>query len=190
MKLKFSFCAVILSISSLAASQQDFRQQPSWYLGGFVGQTGSFLGSKDIRRGGGINVAHEMPERRFRWGSTRAKLVTELYIDRSYSLNKTISPNTEDGGFLVMGRWFGRHDKSGQGFFASAGWGLQYANRKTTDLNSTWNSTPVLEVGTTLPMGNQEFAVGLRYLHASNAGLAGGGNRGSNRLLLTFGVRF
>lgn len=189
MDLKLQIGAGLLMISGLAAAQQDFRNRPSWYVGSFIGQSAIVLGSEDIRQGGGFAVAYAKPEPRFRFRSVKAQMVLEGYVDRTYSVNEASSPNTNAVGFLAMSRWHGRRDQRGQGFYFDLGWGFQLADKRTIDLDSRFNSTPVLGVGTTFPMGDQELMVGLRFLHASNAGLVGR-NQGSNQFFLTVGVRF
>ena len=186
---KFNFCLVLLSISAIGASQEDLRKRPTWYVSSFIGQSAIVLGSEDIRQGGGFSIAYERPERRFRYGSNGAKLVWEVYADRSHSINHPSSPNTRAYGVLASARWFGNHDARGQGFYFGLGWGLQYADRTSWDLDSKINSTPMLEFGTTFPVMRREFQVGFRYLHASNAGTVGD-NQGSNQLYLTVGFRF
>ena len=104
-------------------------------------------------------------------------------------MNEPGSPDTKAFGILAMSRWHGRRDARGQGFFLDLGWGLQIADRRSLDLDSRLNSTPVVGFGTTLPLGAQELMIGLRYLHVSNAGLVGR-NQGSNQFFLTAGVRF
>lgn len=189
MNLKLQIGAGLLLLSGLSAAQEDFRDRPSWYVGGFIGQSAIVLGAEDIRQGGGLAVAYAKPEPRFRFRRVKAQMVLEGYVDRLTSVNEPTSPNTKAVGFLTMARWHGRRDQWGQGFYVDLGWGFQVADKRTIDLDSRFNSTPVVGVGTTFPMGAQELMVGLRLLHASNAGLVGR-NQGSNQFFLTVGVRF
>jgi hypothetical protein len=189
MRLKLQVGTVFLALSGLAGAQQDFRDRPSWYVGGFLGQSSVFLGSEDIRQGIGFSVAYAKPEPRFRFRSVKAQMVLEAYYNPTTSINEPTSPDTRAAGILTMARWHGRRDQYGQGFFFDLGWGFQLADRRTIDLDSRINSTPTIGVGTTFPLGNQELLLGLRLLHASNGGLVGR-NQGSNQFMLTFGVRF
>jgi hypothetical protein len=189
MGLKLQIGSVLLAVSAVGSAQEDFRNRPSWYVGGFLGQSAIVLGAEDIRQGGGLSIAYAKPEPRFRFRSTRAQLVLEAYTDRTHSVNEPKSPDTKAFGVLAMARWHGRRDQYGQGFYFDLGWGFQLADRRTIDLDSRLNSTPVIDLGTTFPLGRQELMVGLRFLHASNAGLVGR-NQGSNQFFLTAGVRF
>lgn len=189
MGLKLQIGSVLLMLSGLAVAQEDFRERPSWYVGGFIGQSAIVLGAEDIRQGGGLAIAYARPEPRFRFRQVKAQIVFEGYIDRLTSVNEPTSPNTKAAGFLTMARWHGRRDQYGQGFYFDLGWGFQFADKRTIDLDSRFNSTPVIDVGTTFPMGRQELMIGLRFLHASNAGLVGR-NQGSNQFFLTAGIRF
>ena len=195
MGLKLQIGLSLLALSAFAAAQDDlprvdFRDRPYWYVGGFLGQSGIILGGEDIRQGGGFSVAYARPERRFNYGKFKGQIVAEVYANRTHSVNEPTSPNTSAAGFLVMSRWHSRQNEKGQGFFMDLGWGFQYASKRSIDLDSRVNSTPVVDLGTTFPLGEkQEFMVALRILHESNAGLAGR-NQGSNNFWLTFGVRF
>jgi hypothetical protein len=190
MNSKIYFSAAILAISAISSAHEDYRYRPSWYVGGFVGQSTIVLGSQDIRQGGGLAIAYSRPEPLFSTSRVPGQLVWEAYLDRTYSVNeRERSPDTHAFGVLAIARWYSNQDQYGQGFYYGGGWGLQFADRASIDLDSKVNSTPMLEVGTTFPVGRSEILIGLRFLHVSNAGTVGD-NNGSNQLFLTVGLRF
>ena len=189
MNLKLQIGPALLALSAAVAAQEDFRDRPYWYVGGFLGQSSVFLGAEDIRQGGGLAIAYAKPEPRFRFRKLRGQMVWEAYANRTFSVNEPRSPNTSAVGFLVMSRWHGRRDQYGQGFFIDLGWGLQHASKRSIDLDSRISSTPVVDLGSTFPMGGKELMVAFRILHASNAGLVGR-NQGANTFQLMVGVRF
>jgi len=158
---------------------------------GFLGQGQLIFGSQDPRYGGGILFGYGRPEPRFQLGQIPAQLVYEGYADETRSPGAGgESPNeTFAVGVLGLSRWRWPLDKNGNGVYVDLGWGLQFANQATIDLDSELNSTPVLGFGGTFKSGTQEYMIGLRYLHISNAGFKKP-NDGQNELLLTFGVRY
>lgn len=174
----------------MAAAEDLPRNHPSRYLYGFVGQSLTTLGSEDVRYGFGIGMGYGKPDRRFRFRSIPAQLVYEAYLDRTTSrFRYAPHRSTYALGGLVLARWFWPRNEKGWGMYGGIGMGLQVAEFRTRDLNSTINSTPVLDIGGTFESGSREYLVGLRLLHISNAGTRGP-NQGQNQLLLTLGVRF
>lgn len=170
----------------------DPRTRPSWYFTGFYGQAAQVLGTSDIRAGFGFAVGHGKPEPRFRYAALPAQLVYEFYVDTTQSPGVDLNPanRTYAVGALAISRWFWPVDKIGNYMFFDIGWGLQYADKTTVDLDSQLNSTPVIGFGGLFPLTNgNEFMLGVRLLHVSNAGTKGH-NLGQNEILLTLGVRF
>jgi len=184
---KMQVLAGMLVISAVSTAQEDPRTAPSKYVYGFFGQSALILGSEDNRYGGGIGFGYGKPERRFRYKTLPAQLVVEGYIDRTRSLSE--SRDTTAFGVLAYSRWRFPVNERGWGIYFDAGWGLQYADKTTIDLDSHLNSTPMLGLGGAFPIGHREFLIGLRFLHISNAGLRGS-NQGQNELFLTLGFRF
>lgn len=169
-----------------AQSAPDPRTSSSRYLYAFGGVSIIFLGSEDRRVGGGLGFGYGRPEPRFRYGSLRAQLVYEGYVDTTHGQDrkKNYLRDTFAVGGLAYGRWF-----VGRRLYADLGWGAQLANHASHDLPSVFNSTPVVGFGTLLPAGRYDWNIGLRLLHVSNAGTVGN-NAGQNELFLTVGVRY
>jgi hypothetical protein len=80
-------------------------------------------------------------------------------------------------------------DDRGNGVYADIGFGVQFVDRVTFDLQSTINTTPMLGFGGVFRAGKEEVLIGLRWLHVSNGGRVKP-NRGDNILFFTFGIRF
>lgn len=172
--------------------EADPRIRPSWYLAGFVGQAAQILGTSDIRTGFGFLVGYGRPEPKFRFRTIPAQIVYELYYNTTTSpgVDKTPPNRTFAVGGLVIARFRWPVDKIGNGIYGDIGWGLQYADHPTIDLDSRLNSTPVFGVGGTFPQTNgNEFMLGVRWLHASNAGTKKP-NNGQNEFYLVVGIRF
>jgi hypothetical protein len=91
-------------------------------------------------------------------------------------------------GVMVIGRYFERYSKSARAY-VEGGWGLQYTNRLTHDIDSLWNSTPMIGTGFIVPVDGDELIFSLRYFHISNAGTAGD-NEGLNFFQFQVGYRF
>jgi hypothetical protein len=180
----------LLALGTVAVAQEEPRNHPSRYLYGFVGQSVVVLGSEDIRYGAGMGFAYGKPERRFRFRSIPAQLIFEGYFDRTSSRFRYDNPrDTYSFGGLVSARWYWPRNEFGWGMYGDLGWGLQYANHPTRDLDSTVNSTPMIGFGGVFASGRNEYLIGLRLLHISNAGTKEP-NQGQNQLFLTLGYRF
>ncbi len=173
------------------AGDGDSFDSSSHYLGLFYGQGQILLGSRDRRVGGGVSFEAADREPRFYIGKNRAQLVYEGYGDFTQSQpfdGFPAYPSVAFGG-LAYARWWWRQDSAPTALYTDLGWGLQWANRSTPDLDSELNSTPVLDLGCQFRWGSQDCMVGFRYLHISNAGLILP-NYGQNQLFLTFGFRY
>ena len=79
--------------------------------------------------------------------------------------------------------------KNNVGFYADIGWGIQFANHHTDDLDSATNSTPYAGIGLAFRMDHTEALLGVRLLHISNGGTKGA-NSGQNELLFMLSFRF
>jgi len=164
--------------------------KPSYYLNVFGGQSMTILGSEDRRTGFGIGFGYGRPEPRFNVSGVRSQLVFEAYYDHTGSRGASgQGPNeAESFGILAYGHWRWPK-KRGGGLYATLGWGLQYTNRTSVDLDSQINSTPMVGFGVAWDTGQGEASIGLRLLHISNAGLVGR-NQGQNQLFLVYTLRF
>ena len=188
------FPAILLSLLvpvCAAIADQDPRIAPSHYFTGYLGTSLTILGSEDTRAGGAFGYAFGRLEPRFAYGDIKAQLVYEGYVDHTQSGGANGDPenNTYAFGGLAYGRWRWQVDRFGNGMYFDLGWGFQYANHVTNDLDSQINSTPVMDVGGTFRSGPHEYFLGLRFLHISDAGLRGK-NAGQNELYLMLGVRY
>jgi hypothetical protein len=73
--------------------------------------------------------------------------------------------------------------------FFDLGWGLQYTDQRTVDISSRLSSTPSATLGVSIPSGEREFLLGVRFTHISNAG-SSGNNQGCNQLGFFAAVKF
>jgi hypothetical protein len=155
------------------------------------GRTQKILGSAEIRGVAGFSVGLGKDEPKFRFGKIPAQLVWEAY---RYGTDLQSAPGasptrTWNFGGLAIARYRWPMDAYGNGMFFDLGFGVQFVNRVTFDLQSTINTTPMLGFGGVFKSGNDEVLIGLRLLHISNGGRVKP-NRGDNILFLTFGIRF
>jgi hypothetical protein len=162
----------------------------SYFVHLFTGQSLTVLGSEDRRTGFGLGFAYGRPEKRFAAKGVGAQIVYEVYWDHTSSRGASgRGPNqAESLGGLAYGRWRWPMHRN-LGFYACAGWGLQWTNRTSVDLDSQLNSTPMVGLGVSFDTGRGEGSVGLRFIHISNAGFVGS-NQGQNQLFLDYSWRF
>lgn len=167
-----------------------FGQEPKYTLSGgaLFGQT--WLGSQDIRRGGIYSLSVERPEPRFHFlGHGATMLIEGYYMFTKGGAVYLAGPNSSHHyGIVAVARYYDRDDSPVKGFY-EFGWGLQFANRLTHDLDSRVSSTPLFGAGFVVPNGKYDLVFNARYFHISNAGTAGG-NEGLNFYQLSLGVRF
>ncbi|MFZ4508247.1 MAG: acyloxyacyl hydrolase [Fimbriimonas sp.] len=171
--------AVALALFGAAFARSDRS------IGVFVGQGLQVLGSEDPRSGGGIFLQWSAPDRRLSWRGRTGKFVRELYIDGTRSRGASGQPANSTWAIGAIG--YARYE-FGNRYYVDLGLGVQYANRRTVDLDSLFNTTPCLAVGWILP-GQEAWNVGFRFLHVSNGG-SSGKNQGQNFLALTAMRRF
>ncbi len=123
-------------------------EAPSFYFQIFGGQSMTILGSEDRRTTFGIGLAYGRPEPRFHVDGVASQLVYEVYYDRNSSRGASGQPPNEADTFGALAyarfRW---PTRQGFGFYATAGWGLQYTDETSVDLDSKINSTPMLGFG-------------------------------------------
>lgn len=191
--MKFVLCLflALYAFYPVIADDQDPLTKPSHYVMGFFGQSQTILGSEDGRFGGGLSYAFGQPEKRFAMRGIPGQLVYEGYVDHTQSFgNMGFPPNATFAlGALSYSRWRWPIDRNGNGVYADLGWGLQFANRPTLDLDTRLNSTPVIDIGGTYRDGHIEYLIGIRYIHISNAG-TDHPNYGQNEFFFTFGFRY
>ena len=171
---------------SLLAAAQDVKWRVS--AAAMFGQ--DWLGSEDTRRGGYYSLAFGKPEPRLHfWGYDAELDIEAYYIVTKGGSDFLAGPNTSHHyGVMLVGRYFERYSKAVRAFL-EGGWGLQYTNRLTHDLDSLWNSTPMIGAGFVVPLKDAELMFTLRYFHISNAGTAGD-NEGLNFFQFQVGYRF
>lgn len=192
---KSSLVAVLIAASCLSFADGPIPDKPklsvpSYYFGIFGGQSMTILGSEDRRTGFGVSLGYGRPEPRFHVRGVQSQLVYEGYYEHSSSRGASgFGPNqAESFGVLAYGLWRWPPRK-GLGVYATLGWGLQYSNRTSVDLDSKINSTPMAGLGVSWDTGKGEGSIGVRFVHISNAGLVGR-NQGQNQLYLVYGWRF
>ena len=188
----FGFFLLILGVSSTVFAQSaDSLTASSHYFSAFLIRGQIMLGSEDVRGGYGLSYGYGRPEPKFRAGQIPAQLVYEGYLNHTQSPGVDPLPGdaTYATGGLAYSRWRWPLDKHGNGVYVDLGWGFQYASHPTVDLDTRWNSTPIFGVGGAFRSGDQEFLIGLRYLHISNGG-TDRPNFGDNQILLTLGIRY
>lgn len=168
---------------------QPIPKLPEWGITVMGNRSLLMLGTRDSREGVSFAISHAQPEPRFRSGSRPAELVWEGYYQYTRSRKPlTDYPRyTEAVGVLAIARY--RWERGAMAQFFEIGWGLQYANRATVDLESRWNSTPMAGFGLSWKTRGDEFLIGIRVLHISNAGTRGS-NNGQNQLQMMAGYRF
>lgn len=158
------------------------------WVGGF--QSVLTLGSEDLRFGIGAGARRLYPGSRIRlFGKPRAAFL-EAYVSGSHGGGDDGSPRDVVYAAGALGGW--RYSLGRQGrLLGEIGWGLQWANGDSLDLENTINSTPFIGLIHQEPGGR---FIGLRLLHISNGGMtrrqAGDQrNQGQNQLFLVAGWR-
>lgn len=170
-------------------AQTGALRQKNTYLTFFYGSNFNVLGSEDPRRGGGLAVGFGRPERRLRMRNIPGELVLEGYVANTFSPGASSYPrNTSyEFGALAISRYEWR-DSPDFGAFFDVGFGAQFSSRPSVDLDSRFNTTPMLGGGAIFPVGDHELLLGVRFLHISNAGTRGN-NQGQNRIYVTLTLR-
>ena len=191
MKIATTLLFLTATLGIALADDPDSLSSPSHYVTGFIGRSIQIFGSEDGRFGGGFSYAYGQPEPRFTYGKIQAQLVYEGYIDHTQSNGGSgFSPNATFGfGTLAYARWRWPMDQYGNGVYFDLGAGLQLATQTTLDLESELNSTPVMDFGGVFKDGHNEYLIGFRFLHISNAGTVRP-NYGQNELFFTLGFRY
>ena len=162
-----------------------------WYLTLMGGQTQKILGSSEIRINGGLDLGYGRFDPRLKLGTIPAEFVIEAYTYRTelQSAPAASPGQTSNYGALAVTRYRWPMEKAGNGMYVDLGFGVQFVNRPTFNLQSNLNTTPMVGIGGVFRSGKHEILLGLRLLHVSNGGRVKP-NRGDNILFLTFTVRF
>lgn len=181
-RLRITFTAIFLLVPLVAGAQEG-----KWYLhirGGKALEP--FLGSEDPREFLSVGMSYARPDPRLRFRRHLAEFVMEAQFERSHSHGASGQPAnyTDSVGIAAAARY-----RWGKNFFLDIGWGLQYSDQRTVDLNSRLNSTPFVGGGLSFRHRGSEYLVGARFFHLSNAGLEGD-NQGSNQLGFFLAVQF
>ena len=174
----------------MAVPLQDRLLKPSYYVTGALGHSQRILGSEENRNNEFWSVGFGKPEPRFRYKSFNAQLLVEAYYERSEvgRVRRSLPNATDAFGVLAIARY--RFAKRGRvGGYFDIGWGAQYVDMRTRDLESRLNSTPMFGAGIGVDLPHGELLLGGRFLHLSKAGLIGD-NQGQNQLFVTVTYRF
>lgn len=165
------------------------QSKTSWtvWSGGAFSQ--KWVGSQDIRNGAYIGIEFSKAEPRFRYWRRDAELAVEGYYMNTSGVVFQESPFTRANNFgvAVMGRFWNRDPQAIRAYL-EIGWGIDYIDRKTYDLDGNINSSPVAGIGTVIHIAEAELLIGVRYKHLSNAG-TNVPNRGENYILFLLGTR-
>ncbi|HVL39184.1 MAG TPA: acyloxyacyl hydrolase [Fimbriimonadaceae bacterium] len=161
-------------------------RQSDWAAWVGAGHSVVFMGSEDHRTGGMLSIQWEQEWGQLDYRSRPGVLVLEGYLNRTRSFGEGRSPadTTNSYGLLALARFYSGWRGSIRGFL-ELGWGAQYTERRTEDLDVRLNSSPVFGGGYEWRNG---LMLGLRFLHVSNAGF-GKRNQGQNQLWLMVGSR-
>jgi Lipid A 3-O-deacylase (PagL) len=182
---------VLATFSTLVT---PFAHADTRYLSTFAGTSQTIIGSEDRRFTYGVELGFGRPEPRFNWGGFAGEAILAGYVDASHSggIDKDFSNTTFAIGALYKARIYtpGRAVR----VFGEIGWGVQYASRRTHDLPSRLNSTPVASLGLAWPLPHGgSLLTSVSFLHISNGGTLGEGkhlNRGQNQLFFMVGTSF
>lgn len=157
-----------------------------WLLWGYPTRSWLILGTAELRNGWGVSLQRVMPSRHLSYGPNQAKVVFEAYYLNTEGLNRGPKIQTHSIGGIVLARYeYGPPTETRP--YWEAGWGLQWANRKSPDLDTRLNSTPVAGAGIVF-RGRAMCHLGVRFIHMSNAG-TNKPNNGQNQLQLMIGCR-
>ncbi|HRJ26715.1 MAG TPA: acyloxyacyl hydrolase [Fimbriimonadaceae bacterium] len=184
----FLSCAGGLSVASLGRARPT--EGSSWSIYAGAVRSVPILGTSDERFGivAGIQYLHRDP--RFDYGQVPGYLVLEgYYLGTSGGIQPFPRDRANALGGLVMIRYVWEPKGRLPGTFFEFGWGLQYSDRTSRDLDAHWNSTPTLGGGFLLRLNQRTVTVGARLHHISNAGTKGG-NRGQNQVHFFVGWSF
>lgn len=156
----------------------------------FGGQTAvGFLGTQNKRNVFGVSYSVGMkPPRWLSAAGNELILMGYFHTSIDQENRAKFAKTTNSIGTLAILRYPSVRTGRGNLYF-DLGVGLNYANHSSLDLDSKLNSTPMIGLSYGFQRGANEYLLGVRLLHISNAGTKGK-NLGSNQLLFTLGMRF
>ena len=147
------------------------------------------FGSAELRDGIAISFGYGIPSKRLRFRSVPGQAVVEVGGDHTHGLPTRALEPTDRAGFFAnpFARFRGR-TRAGVGAYFDLGLG-PYFTDVSRDVDLEVNTCPIAGFGVALRHGDEEWLVGLRFRHASNAGIHRP-NYGQNVLQLTLSHRF
>ena len=183
MKKSILACALF----AMATTHAFAAHQIVWITGN---KSWPWLGSQDIRTGVSFHYQRVKPDKRLSFRQNRGELVWEGYVQRSWGGREGREKNTQSNiGILALARY----EQGGTGhsrWYWEAGWGLEWVDKDTQDLDTPINSIPTLGFGYVIPQaGEKELYLGVRYHHISNGGTRLP-NQGQNWVQVMVGLRF
>jgi len=173
------------------SEQIPFRTRSPWILYSYGGRSAVVLGSKELRRGGGLAIQYERPDPKMKSEDGHpGSLVLELYYEGTHGgrIGTPISVRLDAVGITASALYRWNTKLAGIQYYIDLGWGIQAGNRTTRDLGSRINSTPLFGVGLSIGSPENELLVGLRFKHISNGGSVED-NNGQNQVVITLGRR-
>lgn len=159
---------------------------PSHYFHFYMGQSKRILGTDEVREGVGFAYGFGRDDPQLRAGHLRAQLVHVVHYMHGYGfMDKKI---TNSVGYTATARYRLRTTSS-MSIYGDIGWGLEFSDRLSPDIDSHLNSTPMLGLGVAFPRPGGELMLGVGWFHASNGGTVKP-NHGQNYLFFDFGWRY
>lgn len=175
-------------LAAVSAGQDLTKTERSWYLGGGIAYSPHILGSGDVRHGYYFSVAYGQPEKRLQFRKLPCQLIWQAYVLPSFgdTINNVPGFRSISYGALAIARYRWPR-KNGWGFYFDLGFGLDYVNRVSRDVDSHFNTTPYGGFGLATLYDRGELFIGAHFLHISNAG-TNYSNRGQNQI--TIGIEY
>lgn len=174
---------MVLAAGTALATAQDGGKYHTTGL--WAGRSIQVFGSHEFRDSLAVSLGYARPDRRIRKGPVDGHLVYEAYFEFNDNAGDAeIEHPYQTGalGGLAICRW-----DQGKMYF-DLGFGAQVQDHIGKDLPSFINTTPMLGFGWKGVDGPQNWMLGVRFLHISNAGTHKK-NAGQNQLLITFMVK-
>jgi opacity protein-like surface antigen len=178
--------ALCLSPALALCGESPGKVSPSHYLGLYIGRSKLILGTDEVREGVGAAYGFGRANPRLRIGGVPAQLVHTIHVMRGYGeVDRDIATSV---GYEAVARY--RFRTNGKvGAYMDVGWGLEYTDRLSPDIDSHWNSSPMLAAGVAIKQPAGEVMIGLGWYHVSNGGTHKP-NLGQNYIMLVLGFRY
>lgn len=178
----------VIVLGSNFAFAQSLRAH--WSIASGVAFSVPILGTSDQRFGVVTGLQYAWREKRFDYGEVPGYwLVEGYYLGTSGGVQPFADDRSHAVGALAMMRYEWPPHGRVPGTYLEFGWGFQYSDHVSLDLDSRVNSTPTIGGGFLLLVNKRTVTAGVRLHHISNAGTKGG-NRGQNQLHFTVGWQF